>query len=188
MSELPPGTAGRRRRRLRWVLGVGGALAVVAVVIAAVIFKPWLIWVDTDIDDTIPVAVHPASASASASGQPVVVPVVRSTGTFISHEHDTSGTVSVIEKPDGSTVVAIRDLDTTTGPDVHVWLSAGPVIAGLSGWRTAANAAHVDLGQIKGNRGNQVYAIPPGTDLARYRAVVLWCVQFSVSFGAAALA
>ncbi|MDQ1060287.1 hypothetical protein QFZ23_004188 [Arthrobacter globiformis] len=41
---------------------------------------------------------------------------------------------------------------------------------------------------IKGNLGNQVYAIPEDVDLAKYRSVDLWCVQFSVSFGAAQLA
>jgi hypothetical protein len=40
---------------------------------------------------------------------------------------------------------------------------------------------------IKGNQGNQVYDIPADVDLAVYPSVDLWCVQFSVSFGAAAL-
>ncbi len=46
-------------------------------------------------------------------------------------------------------------LDTTTGPDVHVWLSQAEVVEGLSGWRTAAGPPHVDLGMIKGNKGDQ---------------------------------
>ena len=45
-----------------------------------------------------------------------------------------------------------------------------------------------ELGRLKGNIGNQVYAIPDGTDLAKLDAVTIWCKRFSVSFGAAALA
>jgi hypothetical protein len=41
---------------------------------------------------------------------------------------------------------------------------------------------------IKGNQGNQVYVLPDELDLARFKSVDLWCVQFSVSFGAAQLA
>lgn len=174
----------RKRRRWPWIVGSIGMVLVIALAIGAVIFKPWLIFVDTEINDEIPVAT-PATGPSGRS--PVAGPIVLSRGQFINHEHDTSGTVAVIEKSDGSRVVAIENLATTTGPDVHVWLSAGEVIPGIAGWRTAGSAAHVDLGQIKGNRGNQVYAIPAGTDLADYGAVVLWCVQFSVSFGAAAL-
>ena len=40
---------------------------------------------------------------------------------------------------------------------------------------------------IKGNQGDQLYDIPADVDLAAYPTVDLWCVQFAVSFGAAAL-
>ncbi|QTI71811.1 DM13 domain-containing protein [Gordonia polyisoprenivorans] len=160
-----------------------GVVVIVAAVVGGVIFKPWLVFVDTEIADEIPVAASGAPASGTSSATPVVL----SSGTFISHEHDTTGAVSIIEKPYGSRILAIENLDTTTGPDVHVWLSAGEVIGGFAGWRTAGGAPHVDLGPIKGNRGNQVYQVPATTDLARFPAVVLWCVQFDVSFGAAEL-
>lgn len=176
-------SARRPRRRLRWIVGGGAVIIVAAAIVAAAVFKPWLIFVHTRVDDVVPVAVP--SASVTPGGDTPAGPVVISRGALISHEHDTSGMVSVIEKPDGSRVLAIEDLDTTTGPDVHVWLSAAEVIEGLRGWRTAANAPHVDLGQIKGNRGNQVYAIPADVDQSRYPAVFLWCEQLSVSFGAA---
>lgn len=45
-----------------------------------------------------------------------------------------------------------------------------------------------DLGPIEGNLGNRAYEIPAGVDLSGYRSVSLWCVRFSVSFGAAPLA
>ncbi len=93
----------------------------------------------------------------------------------------------MIQLPDGSRQLAIENLETTNGPDVHVWLSAGPVVEGFDGWFTAGGHPYVDLGMIKGNQGNQLYDIPADVDLAAYPTVDLWCVQFAVSFGAAAL-
>ncbi|WP_322411601.1 DM13 domain-containing protein [Microbacterium invictum] len=190
----------RRSRRI-WI--IGGTLALAAGVIAALVFQPWLALIDVRVDDEIPVAVatpapsptaEPQISAPSEDGAPEASappapagPVDLLSGTFISHEHATSGTVRVIENPDGSRYLAIEDLATTNGPDVHVWLSAGPVVEGFDGWFTAAQHPFVDLGQIKGNLGDQLYEIPDDVDLDRFRTVDLWCVQFSVSFGAAAL-
>jgi hypothetical protein len=49
------------------------------------------------------------------------------------------------------------------------------------------NAGFVDLGVIKGNIGDQNYALDSDLDLGKYRAVSVWCKRFSVNFGAAAL-
>lgn len=188
------------RRRFAIIIA---AIAGVAVVIALVITRPWLALVDVTVDDAIPSAA-PAGPSGETMGEPgdaapdepgdeageeqVDGPVVVATGAFISHEHETTGAVSVIERADGSRVLAIEGLSTTTGPDVHVWLSDSDVVAGFDGWFVAGGAPFIDLGPIKGNLGDQVYEIPEGVDLARFRSVTLWCVEFSVSFGAATLA
>ena len=105
----------------------------------------------------------------------------------MSQEHTTTGTVSIVENPDGTRILVIEDLDTSNGPDVHVWLSAADAVEGFDGWFLAGGAAHVDLGIIKGNQGDQVYAIPADVDLASFVSVSLWCVRFGVGFGAAQL-
>ncbi len=84
-------------------------------------------------------------------------------------------------------MLAIENLDTSNGPDVHVWLSAADAVEGFDGWFLAGGADYYDLGMIKGNQGNQLYDIPADVDLSAYRSVSLWCVQFSVGFGAAQL-
>ena len=87
----------------------------------------------------------------------------------------------MIEHPDGTRQLAIVGLETSNGPDVHVWLSAGPVIEGFDGWFTAAGYEHIDLGLIRGESvGDQLYDIPADVDLAAFRAVDLWCEQFAV--------
>jgi Electron transfer DM13 len=49
------------------------------------------------------------------------------------------------------------------------------------------NAAFVDLGVMKGNIGDQNYALGADLDLAKYRTVSVWCKRFSKNFGAAPL-
>jgi Electron transfer DM13 len=48
-------------------------------------------------------------------------------------------------------------------------------------------AGFIDLGSIKGNIGDQNYALGPDVELSKYRAVSVWCKRFSVNFGAAPL-
>jgi hypothetical protein len=189
------------RKRI-WVI-VAAAAGAVVIAVGLVLFKPWLLFVDVRVDEQIPtVAASPAPtppSPAATSGTPLpsgapgsapvpAGPVQLASGSLISHEHATTGTVRIIQQPDGSRLLTLENLDTSNGPDVHVWLSAADVVEGQAGWYTAGSAEHYDLGLIKGNQGNQVYKIPESVDLSRYKSVDLWCVQFSVSFGAAQLA
>lgn len=172
-----------------WIALLAG-VGLVAIVVAGLVFKPWLLFVDVRVDETLPTAAPTVAApepTATETPEPAV-PVDLSAGTFVSHEHDTTGTVRIVENPDGSRVLAIENLDTSNGPDVHVWLSASDVVEGRDGWFVAGGEPFLDLGLIKGNLGNQLYEIPADADLSLYRSVALWCVQFSVSFGAAQLA
>lgn len=45
----------------------------------------------------------------------------------------------------------------------------------------------VMLGRLKGFRGQQSYMIPANVDLTKYKAIVIWCREFNVTFGTAAL-
>ena len=81
----------------------------------------------------------------------------------------------------------LRDLDTSDGPDLRVWLTDREVLPGRDGWKVFDDGRSVEVAKLKGNSGNQVYDIPAGTDLAGLRSVSIWCKRFAVSFGAAAL-
>lgn len=185
-----------RRRRIRTIVAAG--VAVVGLVIGLVLFKPWLLFVDVRVDEQLPVVAAPTAQAqpspgasspspATAPAPAPAGPVQLAAGSLISHEHATTGAVRIIKQADGVRVLTLEDLDTSNGPDVHVWLSAAHVVEGTGGWFTAGSADHYDLGLIKGNQGNQVYEIPADVDLSRYKSVDLWCVQFGVSFGAAEL-
>jgi hypothetical protein len=181
-----------------------------AVAVAAWLFQPWQLFVDTTVSDPPPSALAaPVSASTPTPSldspsrpaapqtmdppqtidpprTPAKATVVRQ-GTLISHEHETSGSVKIIQQPDGSRVLRIEDLQTTSGPDLRVWLTAAPVVAGRAGWFVFDDHPHRELGKLKGNRGNQNYAIPPEADLTELENAVIWCRRFHVSFGAAEL-
>ena len=73
---------------------------------------------------------------------------------------------------------------TSNGPDVHVYMVAADDARDIA---TVQKAGFVDLGVIKGNIGDQNYALGSDLDLAKYRAVSIWWKRFSVNFGAAAL-
>lgn len=191
-------TTGPRRRR--WLI-IGAAAGLVLVAVAAYLFQPWLLFVDRRVDEALPAAVSapatpsPSGTSASPSrpegpSKPPAeesVPRVLSRGTLITHEHPTRGRVLVIEQPDGSRILRIEDLSTTSGPDLRIWLSSGPVIEGREGWFVFADHEYVELGRLKANQGNQNYRIPASADLTELTSVSIWCKRFAVSFGAAEL-
>lgn len=108
-------------------------------------------------------------------------------GSFVTHEHETTGTARVIRNADGSHQLELVGLDTSDGPDLRVWLSDQPVRTGADGWHVFDDGEYAELGRLKGNHGNQVYRLGAGLDPADFRSVSIWCKRFSVSFGAAAL-
>lgn len=156
-------------------------------------FQPWKLVTDTVVDEALPaVAASPAGRGAPSGPPSTAAPApagdqVLAAGDFISHEHETSGSAQVVRLADGRRQLVLRDLDTSNGPDLRVWLTDRPVTKGTAGWRVFDDGKWVELARLKGNRGDQVYEIPRSVDLADARSVSIWCRRFSVSFGAAEL-
>jgi hypothetical protein len=173
------------RRRTVWAVVV--AVTVAGAVAGLALFQPWKLWVDETVDEAPPAVVAPSAAAAAATASPSAGPTLLAQGTFVSHEHATSGTVQLVWVPDGSRYLRLEHLDTSNGPLLQVWLTDAPVRPGKDGWYVFDDGRHVDLGPLKGNKGNQNYAVPAGVDLAQYRSVTVWCARFHVSFGAAEL-
>lgn len=162
------------KRPVFWVLAV---VVVVALGVGAWAFQPWRLFTTTRVDEAAPVVTGqqvPGNANKPFA-----------TGNFITHEHETSGSVQIQRLADGSATLRLENLKTSDGPALHVWLSDQPVKQG--DWFNLDDGAHVDLGDLKGNEGNQNYVIPAGTDLDKFGTVTIWCERFSVSFGAAEL-
>ena len=180
-------------------LSILGTLALIA---GAFIFQPWKLFIDTEVQESIPTAVQAPESAAEATlestGEPAEAepaptqeidtePIVLAQGTLISHEYETSGEVKILQLADGSRILRLENLATSDGPRVEIWLTDAPVIEGLDGWFVFDDGNYESLGAMKGNKGNQNYKIPADLDLSDFSSMSLWCVTFSVSFGAAEL-
>ena len=98
--------------------------------------------------------------------------------------HRGSGTATIYRTPDGSEVLRLEDLDVTNGPALHVVLSTHP---DPERSQQVKQEGFVDLGDLKGNRGNQNYPIPAGVDTSIHKSVVIYCYPFAVVFSVATL-
>jgi hypothetical protein len=192
----------------RTVVTATVALAMVAAAVALPLFQPWRLVTDPVVDEAQP-DVGPVSISTSSPAPPTISgdrspgipagttpprsperfarPERLSHGSFVTHEHETTGTVSVVRLADGSRILRLEGVDSSEGPDLEVWLSDAPVLEGRAGRHLFDDGRYRNLGQLKGSHGHQNYVIPAGLDLAGFRSVSIWCNRFNVSFGAAAL-
>lgn len=151
----------------------------IAIPIAAVValgawyeFRPERLVVNNRVDEGMPTVQGGSSAQPLESGQ------------FYSILHPTKGTATVYQLADGTHILRLTSFSTSNGPDVHVYMVAADDAKDAT---TVEKAGFVDLGSIKGNIGDQNYGLGGDLDLAKYRAVSIWCKRFSVNFGAAAL-
>ena len=144
----------------------------IALFIAWYAFRPERVVVNRQVDEPFPTSSTDSPAQALASGN------------FYSILHPTGGTATVYRLADGSRFLRLTNFKTSNGPDVHVYMVAADDAKDNA---TVEHAGFIDLGAIKGNIGDQNYALGPDVDLAKYRAVSVWCKRFSVNFGAAPL-
>lgn len=98
--------------------------------------------------------------------------------------HKGQGLARIVTIPGGGVEVQLSEFSVTNGPDLELWLSAHPDPAKSS---DVTGAEWLSLGLLRGNIGDQSYRIPAGTDLSKYKSVVVWCEQFGVLFSPAAL-
>jgi hypothetical protein len=167
----------------KWVVAAT-TLVVVALAAGLYWFQPWKLFTSRTVNDTVPVV---AASTPTRSAPATTAAALVAHGDLVAHEHATSGEVQLIRLADGRHQLIIQDLSTSDGPDLRVWLTDQPVLAGRDGWHVFDDGTYLELGRLKGNRGTQVYDVPAGTDVSRYRSVTIWCKRFSVSFGAAEL-
>lgn len=195
MTDLPNEQQGERRpiartHRRRWMWIAAGVLMVVAAVVLFW-FQPQKLFIDERVDEAIPTAA-PQPTSPPDQGDPAppstavdpAEPVELSRGEFVSLDHGTSGVARVLELADGRRVLRVEGLDTDNGPDLYLYLTANPA----DGDEGAFDDNYLNLGRLKGNRGDQNYDLPADANLAGYASVVIWCDRFNSAFGAADLA
>ncbi|XMN11761.1 DM13 domain-containing protein (plasmid) [Streptomyces griseobrunneus] len=178
----------RIRRASRLIVTGIAVVAVTAVAAGLYLFQPWKLWQDETVLESLPSPAATMPAEPASPGESPAVPagpLTVAAGKFISHEHTTTGTVKIVRLVDGTYTLRLENLDTSNGPDLHVWLTDAPVKEGRDGWEVFDDGEYISLGKLKGNKGNQNYTLPADAELSDYTSVSVWCARFSVSFGAA---
>lgn len=133
---------------------------------------------------------NPVAESLSTSTESVaaVKANILKSGTFVSGEHPTSGTVRLITKNGKSTLELDQSFKTSNkGPDLVVILHRSNNV--LSSTKPPSypikQGDYVILASLKKFSGMQNYPIPDSVNLADYKSAAIWCRKFNATFGAA---
>jgi hypothetical protein len=204
----------RFRDNWKWLVPTAVVLSIVGAWLAFGVFGIQTLFIDEEVEEAPPVFSSGAGASELPSdevseeltdemndvmedeGTPSVVEVEEpdvmedsatvetlAEGSFIDRSHPTTGVAVVLGDGSGERFLRFEDFETDNGPDLNVYLSTASPDADAGDF----DDDFIDLGDLKGNIGPQNYEIPLDSDLERYSTVVIWCVRFSVAFGAAPL-
>lgn len=153
-------------------------LAAVVGVVGWYLFRPERLWVNQKVNESLPME------NATSQGAQVTMPAPLATGMFHSVAHTTEGTASIYQGDNGKKVLRFTNFETSNGPDVQVYLVAADDAKDNA---TVTKAGFIHVGALKGNIGDQNYDLPGNVDLAKYRAVTIWCRRFGVNFATAPL-
>jgi hypothetical protein len=170
----------RRMVRNGWI-----RTAILAVVAAFLIY--WLVvsaLVDKKVVETLPGAARteqqqqqqmmPSAPDEEAPTPASSEPVLVATGTLRGIDHDATGTAALYQRPDGSFIVGLEQIDIEPGPDYKLYVVPG---AG----RESPGDDGVFLEDLRGNQGTQYYDVPSdvGFDPGDW-TVLVWCRAFAV--------
>ena len=179
--------------RHRLASGIAAGAGVALIVFVLVWFQPQKLFLDQRVDERAPSASNPGfmgtHGDRGESPEPFrseplrSEPKVLASGSFQSLEHQTTGKALIVELESGERILRFENLNTSNGPDLHVYLSEIPP---SNDWY-AYGERFVSLGKLKGNIGSQNYTLPDDLDLSRFKSAVVWCKRFSVGFGVAGL-
>jgi hypothetical protein len=161
---------GFRLSHKKWILGTIGFPILVAAWWA---FRPEKLWINQKVNE-------PAPFAARTDPQPLY------TGRLEGKAHQTSGRATIYRTSDGRQYLRLTDFMTSNGPDVHVVLGQTDD-ANLTKEIVTDQIDSVELGQLKGNQGDQNYDLPASVDLQKYNAAVIYCERFHAIFGVARL-
>lgn len=105
---------------------------------------------------------------------PESIPTIRGPFAIVdTPEYKASGVIEIFEDG-GTATLHYEDFETVNGPDLFVYLA------------TDKNAkTFISLGRLKDTKGDFNYDIPNGTDLSKYKYVLVWCRAFDTLFNSA---
>ncbi|MEM8924438.1 MAG: DM13 domain-containing protein [Actinomycetota bacterium] len=178
-------------------VGIGAVAAALAAFLAFGVFGIQTLFTDTVVDEGGPTfasgaevedseefqdamdeaAENQSEVDESTDDMPMENEVVTlASGSFTSlSRYTVTGDALVLNDGSEQRFLRLEGFESTNGPDLNVYLFA-------------ENGDFVDLGDLRGNIGDQNYEIPTDVDLSVFNKVSIWCVRFGVGFGEATLA
>ena len=166
------------RRRAFWV--VAAASVALIVYLAFAVFGVHTLFYDEVVNEDFAASRATGQGTSARPGGPEVV----ATGEFHAVAHPGAGKAIVYRLRDGSYTLRLENLDIFNGPDLYVYAVAA---GDAEDDETVLESGFLNLGRLKGNQGNQTYALPDGFDPEEHRAISVWCRRFSVNFATAPL-
>jgi len=136
-------------------------------------FSEAYIWCE---EFNVPLGIATLASANTAAAATSSVPVI-SAGTFSGRsDHITTGNVAIVKTANGHQLVLASDFSLDGAPD--------PIVAlGNNGTYSAENK----LAALTNIAGAQTYDIPASIDPADFSEAYIWCEQFNVPLGIAAL-
>ena len=113
-------------------------------------------------------------------------PVVVASGQFRDGDsfHKGSGAVTLYRLPSDGGLVRFEGLNVTNGPDLRVLVTSHPDPMTRA---DVHDSDYTEIGKLKGNKGDQNYAVSTDLDLSSIRSIVIYCAPFQVVFSVAPL-
>ncbi|MEH7216125.1 DM13 domain-containing protein [Bacillus toyonensis] len=158
------------KRKYVWLIGG----LIIAMGILWSLFRPEKLFIDKQVNEVLP----QTEMQSMKTKQDQVI----STGQFQNGVHETIGTATIHKLADGKRILRLSNFSTSNGPDVRVVLVP---TERLKNNEDVKNHQYIELGKLKGNKGDQNYEIPEGININVYGAVSIWCKRFNENFGAA---
>jgi hypothetical protein len=169
------GRAVKRRPDLKW--WVRGTFLATAAACAAAF--AWTSLRDKTVNEQVPVGVPASKVTAAKGAARPPQNVALASGPFkVADEGNARGTATVVRRSAGDRVLTLTHFAVNNGPDLRVYLAPG---------NGKDVGDRIDLGGLKGNKGNQKYNVPKSADIGKYRTVVIWCRSFTVAFARATI-
>lgn len=125
---------------------------------------------------TQPLSADEAAAETKRAHDLVLHHQIEEVAQFVDNDYASQGTARIVRDGDREYLVLSDDFALDKGPYLTVYLndSLDPISLGKGA---------MSLGTLKTNNGGQVYDIRPGTDVSKFRSVLIYDQVFHVSFG-----
>ncbi|MBE9065636.1 DM13 domain-containing protein [Leptolyngbya cf. ectocarpi LEGE 11479] len=128
-----------------------------------------------------PCAADPCAAAVNPCAAADPCAAAADTSSFVTVSSNTAGGATIVEENGKRYLEFDQSFSTEDGPDLFVLLhkEATP--------KSYSSEQYVNLGDLQSIEGSQRYEIPADISVDDFQSAVIWCRQFNVTFGFAAI-